>query len=80
VTSTIIGARRRAQLEDNGKALDLTLTADALKKLEALTKPTFGFPQNMRPMFPGIHNGGTTVNGIYAPKSGFVMKRGDKPY
>jgi aryl-alcohol dehydrogenase-like predicted oxidoreductase len=80
VTSTIIGARRLAQLEDNVKALDLTLTADALKKIDTLTKPTFGFPQNMQPMFPGIHNEGTTVNGIYAPESGFVMKRGDKPY
>jgi aryl-alcohol dehydrogenase-like predicted oxidoreductase len=80
VTSTIIGARRLAQLEDNVKALDLTLTADAMEKLDALTKPTFGFPQNMQPMFPSIHHGGMSVNGSSAPESDFVMKRGEKPY
>jgi aryl-alcohol dehydrogenase-like predicted oxidoreductase len=80
VTSTIIGARRLAQLEDNVKALDLGLTAEELKKLDALTKPTFGFPQNMQPMFPAIHNGGTTVNGVSAPPSPFVLQKGDKPY
>ena len=80
VTSTIIGARRLAQLEDNVKAVDVRLTAEELLRLDALTKPTFGFPQNMQPMFPGIHNGGTTVNGVQAPPSGFVMERGDKPY
>jgi aryl-alcohol dehydrogenase-like predicted oxidoreductase len=80
VTSTIIGARRLAQLEDNLKAVDVKLTAPELSRLDALTKPTFGFPQNMAPMFPAIHNGGTTVNGFHAPPSGFVMERGDKPY
>ena len=80
VTSTIIGARRLAQLEDNVKALDVTLTAEELARLDALTKPTFGFPQSMQPMFPAIHNGGTTVNGVQMPPSGFVMEKGDKPY
>jgi aryl-alcohol dehydrogenase-like predicted oxidoreductase len=80
VTSTIIGARRLAQLEDNVKSLDVKLTAEELSRLGELTKPTFGFPQNMQPMFPAIHNGGTTVNGTYAPPSGFVMEKGEKPY
>ena len=31
-------------------------------------------------MFPAIHNGGTTVNGIYAPASPFGVEKGDKPY
>ena len=62
------------------KALEVTLTAEELTRLDALTKPTFGFPQNMQPMFPAIHNGGTTVNGVHAPPSGFVMERGEKPY
>ena len=53
VTSTIIGARRLSQLEDNVQALDVTLTAEELARLDALTKPTFGFPQSMQPMFPG---------------------------
>jgi aryl-alcohol dehydrogenase-like predicted oxidoreductase len=49
VTSTIIGARRLAQLDDNVKALELTLSAEELGRLDVLTKPTFGFPQNMQP-------------------------------
>jgi aryl-alcohol dehydrogenase-like predicted oxidoreductase len=80
VSSTIIGARRLAQLEDNVKALDVKLTAEELGRLDALTKPTFGFPQSMQPMFPSIHNGGTTVNGVYAPPSGFGIVKGEKPY
>ena len=80
VTSTIIGARRLAQLEDNLKALEIQLSPEELDHLDALTKPRFGFPQRMQAMFPAIHNGGTTVNGVHAPPSGFVMEKGDKPY
>ncbi len=80
VTSTIIGARRLTQLEDNVKALDVELAAEDFARLEALTKPTFGFPQSMQPMFPMIHNGGTTVNGVHGPTSPFVMQEGQKPY
>lgn len=80
VTSTIIGARRLAQLEDNVQALDVVLGSDEKKKLDELTKPTFGFPQSMQPAFPSILNGGTSVNGVYGPASAFVMEKGDKPY
>lgn len=80
VTSTIIGARRIGQLEDNLKALDVRLTADELGRLDALTKPTLGFPQSMQPMFPSIHNGGTTVNGVHGAPSPFVMLKGEKPH
>jgi aryl-alcohol dehydrogenase-like predicted oxidoreductase len=80
VTSTIIGARRIAQLEDNLKALDVKLSAEELGRLDALTKPTFGFPQNIQAWFPALHNGGTSVNGIYVPSSPFVVEKGDKIY
>jgi diketogulonate reductase-like aldo/keto reductase len=80
VSSTIIGARRLTQLEDNVGALDVTLTPDELGRLDALTKPTFGFPQNMQPIFAAIHNGGTSVNGIYGAPSVFVMEKGATPY
>jgi aryl-alcohol dehydrogenase-like predicted oxidoreductase len=80
VSSTIIGARRIGQLEDNVKSLDVNLTPEQLGRLAALTKPTFGFPQSMQPIFPSIHHGGTSVNGVYAPPSGFVMEKGDQPY
>jgi aryl-alcohol dehydrogenase-like predicted oxidoreductase len=80
VTSTILGARRLAQLEDNVRSLEVTLTPDELGRLDTLTKPTPGFPQNMLPMFPAIHNGGTTVNGVHAPPSPFVIGKGETPY
>jgi aryl-alcohol dehydrogenase-like predicted oxidoreductase len=80
VSSTIIGARRLSQLEDNLKSLELTLTAAELAHLDSLTKPTFGFPQNMQPIFPSIHNGGTMVNGVHAPLSPFVLEGTDRPY
>jgi aryl-alcohol dehydrogenase-like predicted oxidoreductase len=80
VTSTIIGARRLGQLEDNLKSLDVTLTASETAQLDALTKPSFGFPQSMQPIFPAIHNGGTSVNGVYAETSPFILGRGEKPY
>jgi aryl-alcohol dehydrogenase-like predicted oxidoreductase len=80
VASIIIGARRLAQLEDNVKALDIQLTADERGRLDKMTQPIFGFPQNMQPMFPAIHNGGTSVNGLYAPASHFVMEKGETPH
>jgi aryl-alcohol dehydrogenase-like predicted oxidoreductase len=80
VTSTIIGARRVEQLEDNLKALEVKLSADELGRLDALTKPTFGFPQSMAPWFPAIHNGGTSVNGVFAEPTAFGVEKGDKIY
>jgi aryl-alcohol dehydrogenase-like predicted oxidoreductase len=80
VTSTIIGARRLSQLEDNIKALNLTLTPPERARLDGVTTPTFGFPQSMQPIFPALHNGGTSVNGIQAPPSPFVLQPGDHPY
>jgi aryl-alcohol dehydrogenase-like predicted oxidoreductase len=78
VTSTIIGARRLTQLEDNVKALDVGLTTEELAHLDGLTRPTFGFPQNMQALFPAIHNGGTTVNGLYAKP--MIIQPGETPY
>jgi aryl-alcohol dehydrogenase-like predicted oxidoreductase len=80
VASTIIGARRLEQLEDNLGALEVMLTAAELARLDALTAPVLGFPQSMQPMFPAIHNGGTTVNGVSAPPSGFGLVKGETPY
>jgi aryl-alcohol dehydrogenase-like predicted oxidoreductase len=80
VTSTIIGARRVNQLEDNLKSLDLVLSGTDLAHLDSLTKPVFGFPQSMAAMFPAIHNGGTTVNGVEGAASPFVLEKTDKPY
>ena len=80
VSSVIIGARRLSQLDDNVRAVDVDLTADELARLDALTKPTFGFPHNMLEQAPGIIHGGTTVNGVTAPTSEYVMPEGGRPY
>jgi aryl-alcohol dehydrogenase-like predicted oxidoreductase len=80
VSSTIIGARRLAQLEDNVKALEVKLSAAELGRLDTLTKPTFGFPQSMAPIFPALHNGGTSVNGVAAELLPFGVGKGDKVY
>lgn len=80
VTSTIIGARRWEQLEDNLASLEVELSAEERARLDALTQPTFGFPQSMQPVFPAIHNGGTTINGMYAPPSPFGLVKGEQPY
>lgn len=79
VTSTIIGARRVSQLDDNLKSLDITLTADELSHLDGLTKPTLPFPQNMQDFFPSIHNGETTINRVKGGPSP-IIKAGEKPY
>ena len=79
VTSTIIGARRVSQLEDNLQSIEITLSGDELAHLDDLTKPTLPFPQNMKAFFPSIHNGGTTINGV-AGGSSMIIKPGEKPY
>ena len=80
VTSTIIGARRLSQLEDNLKSLEVTLTPVETAHLDSLTQPPVPFPQRMQAHFPAIHNGGTMVNGLQAPPSVFVMEKGGHPY
>jgi aryl-alcohol dehydrogenase-like predicted oxidoreductase len=80
VSSVIIGARRLSQLDDNVRAVDVDLTADELARLDALTKPTFGFPHNMLEQAPGLIHGGTTVNGVTAPTSEYVMPEGGRHY
>ena len=80
VASIIIGARRLAQLDDNVHAVDVSLSADELARLDAITKPTFGFPHNMLAMAPGMINGGTSINGVSGPPSEYVMSEGGQPY
>nr|WP_231986242.1 aldo/keto reductase [Mycobacterium sp. E2479] len=80
VSSVIIGARRLSQLEDNVRAANVNLGAEDLARLDALTKPRFGFPHNMLQLAPGIINGGTTINGVTAPISEYVMPEGVQPY
>ena len=81
VSSTIIGARRVSQLEDNLKSTEITLSGEELLHLDSLTKPAVPFPQSMQPMFPAFQNGGTTINGVASPPSPFLTSRANKkPY
>ena len=43
----IIGPRTRAQLDDNLAACDLPLTADQLRRLDAVSAVPLGFPHDM---------------------------------
>jgi hypothetical protein len=67
VTSTILGARTLAQLDDNLKALDLKLTAEQSAALDKLTTPTLDFPAEILPILRLLHAGGTTINGEKSP-------------
>jgi aryl-alcohol dehydrogenase-like predicted oxidoreductase len=63
VASTIIGARRLDQLDQNLAALALTLTPDQVARLDKLSKPTLGFPMQFLNVASMFSQGGTTVNG-----------------
>ncbi len=47
VTTVIIGAKKLAQLDDNLKAIDVTLTPDDLKALDAVSKLAVEYPEWM---------------------------------
>jgi len=63
VTSTIIGARRLDQLDQNLTALDLTLLDADIAALNAVSEPALNFPAPFFRMIPTFAQGGTTVNG-----------------
>jgi aryl-alcohol dehydrogenase-like predicted oxidoreductase len=63
VASTIIGARRLDQLEQNLAALDIRLSADQIARLDKLSKPTLSFPMQFLNVATMFSQGGTTLNG-----------------
>jgi len=63
VTSTIIGARRIDQLEQNLAALDLTLREADVAALNRVSEPALNFPAPFFRMIPLFAQGGTTING-----------------
>ncbi|GGP13931.1 aldo/keto reductase [Nonomuraea glycinis] len=66
VTATLIGARTPEQLEANLASLDVTLTAEQIARLDALTAPSLDYPHNMIESMVGFQQGDTTVNGLAA--------------
>ncbi|MFO0645358.1 MAG: aldo/keto reductase [Polyangiales bacterium] len=63
VTSTILGARTVAQLEDNLAAIDVKLRPEHAAKLDELSKPTLNFPAGFLAGAGTFMHGGLTVNG-----------------
>jgi aryl-alcohol dehydrogenase-like predicted oxidoreductase len=63
VTSTIIGARRLAQLDANLSSLEICLSEAQRAALDALSTPTLNFPAAMLKIVPTFAHSGATVNG-----------------
>jgi aryl-alcohol dehydrogenase-like predicted oxidoreductase len=63
VASTIIGARRLDQLDQNLAALDLRLTDAHVAALDKLSAPTLNFPANFIRFATMFMHAGATVNG-----------------
>jgi aryl-alcohol dehydrogenase-like predicted oxidoreductase len=63
VTSTIIGARTLAQLDDNLAALTVSLQPAHLEALDTLSKPKLNFPADFLGIAGTFGHAGATVNG-----------------
>jgi aryl-alcohol dehydrogenase-like predicted oxidoreductase len=80
VTSTIIGARRLDQLDQNLSALDATLTPVQLAALDKVSEPVLNFPAPFFRMIPMFAQGGTTVNGTPSVVWPLAPKPSDQRY
>ena len=63
VTSTIIGARRLEQLDQNLAALDVKLDGAHVDALDRVSKPALNFPAGFLTMAASFMHAGATVNG-----------------
>lgn len=80
VTSTIIGARTLAQLEDNLKALDVKLTPRQLSRLDEVSKPSLDFPAGFIERAAGFAHGGSTINGEEGPANPLAPQKAGERY
>lgn len=64
VRSTIIGARRLEQLEDNIESLSLELPDELAAKLSKMTAPRLPFPCDFLKAMPPFFANGTSINGL----------------
>ncbi len=72
VTSTIIGARTLAQLDQNLSALSVKLAPAQVQRLDALSEPQLNFPAMFLSRAGSFMHGGIRVNGDAAPPSPFA--------
>ena len=80
VSSTIIGARRLTQLEDNLAAADLELSAELVARLDELTAPALPFPIGFLENMTAFSAGGATINGRAAEPFGLSPLGDDDRY
>lgn len=78
VASSIIGARKLDQLEENLKALDLELTEDETRELDELSAPEPIFPHSFLANVRNGIQGGTTVNGVTSEPSPMAPQSDDE--
>jgi aryl-alcohol dehydrogenase-like predicted oxidoreductase len=67
VTSTIIGARTLAQLEDNLASSEVALQPAQVARLDALSTPKLNFPADFISNGAMFLHGGTSINGRTSP-------------
>jgi aryl-alcohol dehydrogenase-like predicted oxidoreductase len=80
VTSTIIGARTLAQLDDNLAALDVRLQPGHIEALDAASKPKLNFPADFLTMAGTFAHAGATVNGEPSMATPMVPKDDSERY
>ena len=80
VASTIIGARRLDQLDQNLAAIDIVLTGAHTSALNAVSEPVLNFPAGMLKFIGMFSRGGLTVNGETAPPWPMSPKSDDERY
>jgi aryl-alcohol dehydrogenase-like predicted oxidoreductase len=78
VTSTLVGARTLAQLDQNVASLTVKLTPDQLQRLDALSQPQLGFTMAIKAFAPSFMHGGLTINGEAAQPSPY-SRTADSP-
>ena len=69
VASTLIGARRLDQLTANLAALDVTLTAEQIATLDAVSKPPLSFPAGYAQISQMFGFPSTRIDGVQTPAS-----------
>jgi diketogulonate reductase-like aldo/keto reductase len=78
VTSPILGATSVAQLDDNLASLDVKLSPEQVKALDAASAPQLNFPAAFLSRAGSFMHGGITVNGDSAVASAFGPKPDSK--
>jgi len=79
VTAPIVGARRMAHLDDNLRALEVSLTAEQTARLDAVSKPTLNYPIDINDAATALQFAGATVDGVHTEVHP-VMASSDRRY